>query len=201
MHKPLHVSLPLAICLNTHSFRWNTAESILGVFEKLNSLKCAATACSWKLPHFWLSVELQRPNIWSAACTPGLTAKPLLCALLSRMHHAVPRERFGCLLAVQRSMGARVPQHRARAALQMSDRTPRGSYFENSVGSAKRCCSNKIAPTPDLVFPIQLKKHVSCLWFFKSWLASWVSLLFLYFFVLYSVFFSFFSFFLYVTFE
>lgn len=165
------------------------------MFEKLNSLKHAATACSQKPPHFWLSMELRRPNIWSAACTPGLTAKPLLCALLSRMHHAVLRERFGCLLAVQRSMGARVPQHRARAPLQMSHRTPRGSYFENSMGSAKRCCSNKIAPTPDLVFSIQLKKHVFCLWFFKSWLASWVSLLFSLFFCSLFGIFSFFFFF------
>lgn len=63
--------------------------------------------------------------------------------------------------------GSPVPQHLARALLQMSDKTPRGSCFEKSVGSVNRCCSNKIAPIPDLVFSIQLEEHVLCLGFVK----------------------------------
>lgn len=89
----LHISLPLAICLNTHSFRWNIAESILGVFEKLNSLRFAAIACSWKLSHSWLSVEsqgLETKYLQHSLYLWGRSKNILLCALLSEILHPLP---------------------------------------------------------------------------------------------------------------
>lgn len=199
MHEPLHISLPLAICLNTHSSRWNIAESILGVFEKLNSLRLAAIACSCQPFHFWLAVKSQ-----------GLQTKYLKCAFYllgrSKKHpslHTLEQnpssitvwrelslQGWSCLLPARRSMGARVPQHLARAPLQMSDKTPRGSCFERSGGYVNHCCSNKIAPIPDLVFSVQLEEHVFCLWFLKvGWPAGFHSFLLCFFFCfLFSIF-------------
>lgn len=91
MHKPLHICLPLAICLNTHSFRWNIAESILGVFEKLNSLRLATIACSCQPFRFWLSVESQGLKTKYLKYTSWVKIKNiLLCMLLSKILHPFP---------------------------------------------------------------------------------------------------------------